>query len=74
MDGTLPFPNVDTGTQLRSEAHVVIGRSLPRDVDMGEGHGDPEAKQLPRALTKDRGQSPKSERGKECVAGRCRMR
>ena len=53
---------------------VVVTRPLSRDGGMAEDHGAPEAGQLPRAWTRGRGESPKSERRKESVAGQYRMR
>ena len=49
---------------------------FPRDGDMAEDHGDPEVGQFSRSWTRDRREteSPKSERRKESLGGKRRMR
>ena len=41
---------------------VVVYQTFPRDGSMAEDHGAPEAGQLPRACTRDRGETESRQR------------
>ena len=59
------------------ELLLLVTRPLPRDGGMADGHGAPEAGQLPRVWTRGRTETESRQRvsgARESAAGQCRMR